>query len=205
MNKVILIGGAPGAGKTTLGTALAAKLGVTSLTVDDLVTAVIAVTTRESHPGLHALRKGPHYEYYTNSSVDELIADATARHEATWPMVSQLIKKYTYQGKSIVIDGWHFRPTWVEQLAQKNVWAGWLVIDPAILEARERLQSDGFLKGSADPEKMFQNFMARSRWYNQLIKEQATKLNMNILHQDGTKSAEELCKVVLESVRINGN
>ncbi len=94
-NKVILIGGAPGAGKTTLGSALAVKLGVTSLTIDDLVTAVIGVTSRESHPGIHALRKGPHTEYFTNSSVDELIADAILRHEASWPMVRQLIQKYT--------------------------------------------------------------------------------------------------------------
>ncbi|MCA9946780.1 MAG: zeta toxin family protein, partial [Anaerolineales bacterium] len=65
-NKVILIGGAPGAGKTTLGSALAVKLGVNSLTIDDLVTAVIAVTTPETHPGIHALRKGPHTEYFTN-------------------------------------------------------------------------------------------------------------------------------------------
>ena len=132
-NKVILIGGAPGAGKTTLGQALAVKLGVTSLTIDDLVTAVIAVTTRETHPGIHALRKGPHTEYFTNSSVDELIADATLRHEGSWPMVRQLIQKYTKQKRGIVIDGWHMRPEWVADLQLENVWAGWLVIDPDIL------------------------------------------------------------------------
>ena len=99
--KVILIGGTPGAGKTTLGSALAVKLGVTSLTVDDLVTTAIAVTTPETHPGLHAMRKGTHTEYYTNSSVEQLIADATARHEATWPMVRQLIRKYVALGSGI--------------------------------------------------------------------------------------------------------
>ena len=198
-NKVILIGGAPGAGKTTLGSALAVKLGVTSLTIDDLVTAVIAVTTRESHPGIHALRKGPHTEYFTNSSVDELIADATLRHEGSWPMVRQLIQKYTKQKRGIVIDGWHMRPEWVADLQLENVWAGWLVIDPDVLEARER-KNEAWLEGSADPERMFTNFMGRSLWYNSLIKAQAKALQMNILYQDGTKSVEELCQLVLANL-----
>ena len=44
--KVILIGGPPGAGKTTLGRAVAARLGVVSLTIDDLFLAAKAITTR---------------------------------------------------------------------------------------------------------------------------------------------------------------
>ena len=195
-NKVILIGGAPGAGQTTLGSALAVKLGINSLTIDDLVTATVAVTTPETHPGIHALRKGPHTEYFTNSSVEQLIADATLRHEATWPMVQQLIQKYTSLKRGIAIDGWHMWPEWVAQLQLPNVWAGWLVIDPSVLEARER-KSDDFLQGSADPERMFANFMGRSLWYNNLIKTQAAALQMNILYQDGTKSVDELCQIVL--------
>ena len=201
-NKVILIGGAPGAGKTTLGSALAVKLGVNSLTIDDLVTAVIAVTTPETHPGIHALRKGPHTEYFTNSTVDELIADATLRHEATWPMVARLIQKYTYLKRGIVIDGWHIRPEWVAQLQLPNVWAGWLVIDPTVLEARER-KNDEFLEGSADPERMFANFMGRSLWYNNLMKAQADALRINVLYQDGTKSVDDLCQLVLANLEKN--
>ncbi|MCB9007846.1 MAG: zeta toxin family protein [Ardenticatenaceae bacterium] len=201
-NKVILIGGAPGAGKTTLGSALAVKLGVNSLTIDDLVTAVIAVTTPETHPGIHALRKGPHTEYFTNSTVDELIADATLRHEATWPMVARLIQKYTYLKRGIVIDGWHIRPEWVAQLQLPNVWAGWLVIDPTVLEARER-KNDEFLEGSADPERMFANFMGRSLWYNNLMKAQADALQINVLYQDGTKSVDDLCQLVLANLEKN--
>ena len=201
-NKVILIGGAPGAGKTTLGSALAVKLGVTSLTIDDLVTAVIAITTPKTHPGIHALRKGPHTEYFTNSSVQQLIADATLRHEATWPMVQRLIQKYVSLGRGIVIDGWHIRPDWVAQLQLPNVWAGWLMIDPVILEARERKNGD-FLAGSADPERMFRNFMGRSLWYNDLIKEHAATHQMNVLFQDGTKTVDALCQHVLADLEKN--
>lgn len=52
--KVYLIGGPPGAGKSTLGLALGARLGVASISVDDLVIAAHAITIYETHPGLHA-------------------------------------------------------------------------------------------------------------------------------------------------------
>jgi hypothetical protein len=44
---------------------------------------------------------------------------------------------------------------------------------------------------------MFENFLARSLWYNDLIKKQATELQMNILPQDGQTSVDELCELVL--------
>lgn len=196
-NKVFLIGGAPGAGKTTLGCALAVKLGVTSLTIDDLVTAAIAITTPETHSGLHVMRTVPHIEYYTNSSLEQLKADATARHEATFPMVERVIRKYVALGKGIVIDGWHLRPGWVAKLALDYVSAHWIVIDHHVLEEREKQNVD-FFQESPNPDKMFQNFLGRSLWYNNLIKEEATELGMNVLYQNGALSVDDLCQQILE-------
>jgi adenylate kinase family enzyme len=90
---VLLIGGAPGAGKTTLGRALAARLDATSLTADDLLTAAKAVTTPNSHPGLHVMTAVNSIEYFTTTSVDQLTADATVQHEATWPAIEKVIRK----------------------------------------------------------------------------------------------------------------
>lgn len=196
--KVFLIGGAPGAGKTTLGSALAARLGITSLSIDDILTAAQAVTTPESHPGLHIMKKTPYLAYFTNSSVEKLKADATLQHEAAWPLVKKVIRKHAGWGSSIVIDGWHLRPNKVSQLDEKTVWSGWIVPSVSVLEEREKKNVE-WLQGSPDPERMLQNFLARSLWYNELIKEQATELQMNILLQDGEKSVEELCQLILDT------
>ena len=51
--RVFLIGGAPGAGKTTLGVALAARVGASSVTIDDLMTVARMATTPETHPDLY--------------------------------------------------------------------------------------------------------------------------------------------------------
>jgi len=196
--KVFLIGGAPGAGKTTLGTALASKLGITSLSIDDLLTAAQAVTTPESHPGLHFMRGQPFQEYFTYSSVERLKADATLQHEAAWPIVKRVIRKHASWGFAIVIDGWHLRPSAVSQLREENIWSGWIVLSASVLDERERKNKD-WLKGSPDPERMLENFLARSFWYNTLIKEQAAELQMNILVQNGEKSVEALCQMVLDT------
>jgi 2-phosphoglycerate kinase len=196
--KVFLIGGAPGAGKTTLGSTLAARLGIPALTIDHLKTAAMAITTPETHPGLHVMSKVPSIEYFTNSSVEQLKADATLQHEAVWPMVKQVVRKHALQGSPIVIDGWHMRPNWVAQLKLANVWSGWIVTSAAVLEEREKKLA--WYQESTNPEQMLANFLARSLWYNNLIKEQATQYQMTILPQSGDSSAGQLCDMVLEDL-----
>ena len=168
-----------------------------SLSIDDLKTAAQAITTTETHPKLHVMRKMPSLEYFTNSSVDQLKADATLQHEAVWPMVKQVVHKHATMGSPIVIDGWYLRPNWVAQLKLKNVWSGWIVASPAVLEEREKKVA--WYQESTDPERMLENFLARSLWYNDLIREQATQHQMTILPQPGENSVEQLCHMVLEN------
>ncbi|HKY53122.1 MAG TPA: hypothetical protein VJM08_02400 [Anaerolineales bacterium] len=197
---VFLIGGAPGVGKTTLGRALAAKLGSASVSIDDLMMVAQAVTTPETHPGLHIMNKMPHVEYFTNSSVDQLQADANMQHEAAWPFVKSLILKHaTWDPSPIVIDGWHLRPGKVAELNLPNIWSGWIVISPSVLVERERKNLQWF-QGSSSPERMLENFQARSLWYNDLIKEEASQLHMNILPQEGDTSIDELCNMILKTI-----
>lgn len=132
--RVILIGGAPGAGKTTLGAVVARSLGFTSLTVDDLVSAAQAVTTRESHHGLHIMRRLPYLQYFTKSTVDQLKADAHVQHEATWPMVEAVVRKRLRAEPGLVLDGWHLRPAWVAKLNPERVRSFWIVPSTSVLE-----------------------------------------------------------------------
>ena len=141
---VFLIGGAPGVGKTTLGRALATRVDATSLTADDLLTAAKAVTTPNSHPGLHVMTAVNSIEYFTTSSVDQLTADATVQHEAIWPAIEKVIRKRAAWGPPIVIDGWFLRPPKVAELDLERVISFWLVAEPAVLEERERRNVEFF-------------------------------------------------------------
>lgn len=196
---VVLVGGAPGAGKTTLGRALAARLGADSLSVDDLATGARGVTTPASHQGLHVMSEAitglTSVEYFTKGPIDRLIADSDVQHEATWPAVEAVISSRASWGDPIVIDGWYFRPNMVMRLNQPNVLSFWLVVEHSVLEDRERGQE--FYSQSPNPEQMLQNFLGRSYWYNDLIRQETAKLDMPILVQDGSASVDDLCDLVI--------
>lgn len=193
-----MIGGPPGAGKTTLGVALAGRLGVGSISVDDLNLATQAVTTPETHPGLHVMRRKPSLEYFTTSTPAELQADATQQHEAVWPMVERVVRAHALRGPSIVIDGWYFRPEWVAKLPLPNVWSGWIVPTEAVL--REREERLPWYQESTDPDRMIANFLSRSFWYRGLVEEQAGRHGLTILEQPGNVSVDQMCEQVLEEI-----
>lgn len=194
--RVILIGGAPGAGKSTLGLAIAQHLGWTSLSVDDLLTAAQAVTSEQSHPGLHVMRRIPSLEYFTESPVAQLVADAEAQHAAAWPLVEAVVRKHARLGPGIVIDGWHLRPSRVSCLGVKEVLAGWIVASPGVLERREESNREWFDQ-SSDPDRMIRQFLARSLAHNDLIAAEAARLGANVLRQDGSVSVASHTQQVL--------
>lgn len=196
--KVFLIGGAPGAGKTTLGCALAARIGGSSVTIDDLMTVAKTATTPESHPDLYLFTNTSYLEYFTNCSIDQLKRDAERQYEAMWPFVKNLITKhFNWTTTPIVLDGCHLRPHLVAELDNDNLDSNWLFISPESLEKRER-ENDAWTNGSSDPDRMFRNFMARSLWYNDLIKQEAEELEMTVIHQTGGIAVDDLCDAILE-------
>jgi 2-phosphoglycerate kinase len=167
-----------------------------SLTVDDLLIAARAVTAAETHPGLHAVGAAGYVEYFTTTSVEQLIADAAAQHEAIWPAVENVIRKHAAWGPPIVIDGWAVRPVRVAALDVANLASLWLVADPTVLMNRER-GNERFFAASLDPERMFTNFLGRSLWHNDLIRREAAELGLRVLHQDGHTSVDALCDAAL--------
>jgi 2-phosphoglycerate kinase len=79
---VIVIGGAPFSGKTTLAKRLAAHRGYALVAIDDLGTAVRAVTTPESHPALHPMAGWDYRAYYVAHTPAMLIRHSRREHEA---------------------------------------------------------------------------------------------------------------------------
>ena len=102
--RVLLIGGPPGAGKSTLGRAVAAELGFGSLTVDDLVVAARVLTTEETHPDLHHMRRVGYRQYFTDGPAEKLVSDALALEAAMWPAVEQVIVSHAASKSPLVID-----------------------------------------------------------------------------------------------------
>ncbi len=191
-----LIGGAPGAGKTTLGLELASRLGLPSLAIDDIRTALLDVTTPHSHPDLHTISLPDPWTYFTNTAPDVQIEHAVAQHSELWPGIQRILRKRAASQKHIVIDGWHLMPSLVAAAELPNTEAYWIDVDHDVLGQRERGVWDFYAK-SDDPERMFANFLARSFVWNDLMRDAALAAGFGVLHQDGSRSAADLADEIL--------
>lgn len=190
--QVLLIGGPPGAGKTTLGRALAAQLGFGSLTADDLVITGRVLTTPESHPALHQMRSIGHTRYFTETPGAQLIADAKALEETMWPALDRVIASHVMAKTPTVIDWWLFSPQRIATIDEGGITSIWLHVDPEVLEDRERQLNAEFWGESSDPEQMLGHFMERSLWRNDLVFTQAKERGMPVLDQTGLETVDDL-------------
>jgi 2-phosphoglycerate kinase len=170
---------------------------VQTLTIDDLRTAILGVTSKETRPDLHRVGMPNHIKYFTRTDPDQMIEDALAQHRAMWPAILRVIRKRSHSRHGYVIDGWHLLPTEVSRIADGNVRPVWLDVDARVLEQRERAIWD-FYAPSPEPERMFAHFLERSVRWNDLVCNQARVLGLHVISQDGSKSPEDLCSEILD-------
>lgn len=195
----VLVGGPPGAGKTTLGRALAPRFDATSLTVDDLLVAARCVTTPDTHPALFPMHAaGGHAAYFIEGPPERLIADSLAQERVAWPLVQNVIAAHRAERSPVVIDGWLLRPRDVAALELDDVVALFLHPDPELLWARER--ANDWTAGTPDPERMLDHFVHRSLWRNELVAGEARDLDLAVLDLDGSESVEEVADLAMACI-----
>lgn len=165
--RVILIGGAPLSGKTTLARAIAQELGYAHIATDDLSTAIRAVTDADSHPALHYLEvDGSFRDYYRRHDPERLLEDALAYHRAAWPAIEAVIRAHAGWGEPAVIEGWGILPDLAKGLGLDQVASLLLIPEADVYEARCRADVS-FWQGAADEEGLITSFARRSRLFGE--------------------------------------
>ena len=198
--RVILIGGAPMSGKTTVAHMLATKLGYGCLSTDDLGEAIRAVTTKDAHPHLHPMDGYDYREYFVTRSPAALIADISMEHHAMWPAVQSVIRKHATWGEPIVIEGWSLWPERVTQLRLPSVHALWFVANEETLHER-MVKAVEFYGGASDEEAMMRHYLARSFWYNARLKEAVKKFALTSIALPLRAPVHEIVEMCLDQLR----
>jgi 2-phosphoglycerate kinase len=175
---VILIGGAPFSGKTTHAKRLAAQRGYTLVAIDDLGTALRAVTTPQSHPSLHPMAGWDYRAYYIEHTPATLIHRSVREHDALWPAIVAVIDAHLHWAGPVILEGWQFDPERVRTITHPQLRTCWLLVDDAVLEARLRADT-AFYQGCTDVERLIRHDLARSRWVNDRVRQAA-------VHEAGT-------------------
>jgi 2-phosphoglycerate kinase len=171
-SEVIVIGGAPFSGKTTLAKRLAAQRGYALVTIDDLSTAVRALTTPQSHPALHPMAGWDYRVYYIAHPPPTLIEHSRREHQALWPAIAAVIHAHLQWAGPVILEGWQLEPERLRSVTHPHLRACWLLVDDAVLEAR--LWADtAFYQGCTDVERFIRHYTARSQWVNDRVRQAA--------------------------------
>lgn len=182
-NKVVLIGGCPMSGKSTVARELSSLWKWANISTDDI--GEILQTVSDINP----MKDIDYREYYIKKTNAELIQDVIRYHEKLFPAIERLIEIHSKWGSPIIIEGWALYPEKLADFKDKRIKKIWLVCDEMLL--RKRLEEDlGFYKGSSDEDKMKNMYLKRSFWHNAKIKEECIRLNESFIEINKSTSLD---------------
>jgi 2-phosphoglycerate kinase len=199
--RVVLIGGTSNVGKSTVGRALAERLGFAYLSTDGLA----------RHPGRPwrtPEREVPAQvaEHYASLTVDELITSVLAHYERLWPRIRTLIATHAAQDAGVpglVLEGSALWPVRVAGLDVPRTAAVWLTADEAVLRARVR--ADGHYVAATDEERaLMDRFLARTERYQGLMVQALDELGLDRIDAGADGTVAALVESVLAAVAKQG-
>ena len=194
--RVILIGGTSNVGKSTLGHALAERLGWKCMSTDQLA----------RHPGRPwktEARDIPQHvvDHYLTLTVDELIADVLRHYETVWPTIEALVRKHADLSEDrLILEGSAILPERAAALGLDNVARFWLTAPRDLLEARIRAESraDG---GSRIEKKLVEKFLDRTHRFDAFVRDEIERLHLDCIDVSDAPSVDVLVEQAPASLR----
>jgi 2-phosphoglycerate kinase len=104
MNKIILIGGAPTVGKTTIARKIAKELNIPWISTDAIRDTMRRIVDKEKYPNLFDTRKFTAEEYLNTFTEQEIVDKEIAQSEDVWKGVKALIDT-DYLWDSFIVEG----------------------------------------------------------------------------------------------------
>ncbi|MBW4667297.1 MAG: 2-phosphoglycerate kinase [Cyanomargarita calcarea GSE-NOS-MK-12-04C] len=195
--RVILIGGSSHAGKSTLGLALAAKLGWSYRSTDKLA----------RHPGrpwVGADRKAiPEHvaEYYRELSVEALFLDVLSHYEKNvLSIVEVIVRSHAsdLSAECLVLEGSALWPEFVANLVDAlGVKAIWLTASNQLFQNRIKRESN-FCNVRKDEKHLIQKFLDRTLFYDKHMREEVKRLGFMCIDVESVSTADGLLKKCME-------
>lgn len=195
--RVILIGGASHAGKSSLAKALARRLGWEALSTDRLA----------RHPGrpwpVGDVPVPPHVvEHYSTLDADALVASVMQHYERMWPLVRDLVERRASDpdAAGLVLEGSAVLPEHAAQLLGGHVAALWLRADERLIRSRMYRES-GYERADAAGRALIDAFLERARRYQRRMLDEVARLGLASLE---ARSGESVTQIVDRTLQLLG-
>lgn len=190
MGNVLLIGGSPMIGKSTVARKISSIYELQNLSTDDI--GEMLQTAVDINP-----MKGMNYlDYYENVDVDMQIKDLQEYHKKMSDAILKMIQIHSNWGHSMVIEGYAIYPEIA--IDDSHVDGIWLIASEDLLVQRLK-QSKAFQSAS---DKARNNYLKRSLWHNRFLEKQCKLHNRKYIKIDGTEAAEEIVETIINRISI---
>lgn len=200
ITRVLLIGGPPSSGKSTVARATADTLGFSVIATDDIGAAARGITTPAIAPDLFAMHSAEYPEYYISHPVEELLEHAMRSHRALRPAIESVIHEHATWTSPAIIEGWSLLPDLVAKLDPGRVTAVWMEAPDSVLEARVRANT-AFLSGAAYRELIIKRFTQRSVEFGRRLRSETSDLQFPLLRLSGTETPGEASRSLLRAIQ----
>ncbi|MGW4399680.1 AAA family ATPase [Amycolatopsis nivea] len=203
LRHVYWIGGAPGAGKSTIARRMAARYGWQHYATDDTMRAHAARTTPAMAPYLHAFLAMDMDERWVRRSPDVMLETFHwFRGEAFELIVEDLL---ALPPTPCVVDGLRLLPDLVSPLLGAPDQAVWLLPTPdfrhAAIEGRATL-GESFIHRTSDPARAARNLAERDRMFTSRLREDTARLGLRAIEVDIPMPEEDLFRQVTSFFRL---
>lgn len=186
MNKVILIGGSPTAGKSYTARKLAEQLKLPWISTDTIRESMRQIVRKEEYPylfnHLQFLGKGGAVKFLTQKTSEEIVNHQNEESIDVWKGVKALIET-DYVWEYFIIEGAAILPHLVSSLVKKNknIKAVFL-IDENLARVRKTIFTRG-LWGEANeyPDSVKEKEVEWINLFNNYIKREAKKYNLPVV------------------------
>jgi len=187
-NKIILIGGSPMIGKTSLAIKIASQLEYCCISTDDIGEAVRALIKKKD---INPMKGFDCREYYIKKTIKKLIDETFIQHLSMEKSIMSVIRAHHEWGPPVVIEGWNLYPEFMSRYKKQDIISFYLVANKKLFRSRI-LNNKSFCNGASNEEKMIENYLARTEWHNTIIQKQAEDFNENIIYVNENDSTDDL-------------
>ncbi len=186
MNDIILIGGSPCSGKSTVAELISKEFGCDHVRIDDYMHQHIENSNASFHPIMYKWKTSPWHELFSQD-VNQQFKEEVAFYFEEWAMLKNDLFNDLKKDK-VVIEGCGLLPS---KMSELNIDATIVYMIPSkefqVKMYQKRTWAFDLLKDAEDPQLAFNNWMQRDMLYAEYIKSEAKAYGYPVLVVDGEK------------------
>jgi 2-phosphoglycerate kinase len=199
LQHVYWIGGASGAGKSTMATRLAGRYGLDVYATDDVMGDHARRSTPAQTPYLRQFAAMDMDERWVNRSPQIMLDTFHWYHGEAFELIVEDLRAWP-AGHGVVAEGFRLLPELVAPLLGDRRQAVWLLPTPEF--RRAAFESRGGLwqiaGRTSDPERALSNLLERDRMFTERLAATTAGLRLPVVHVDPTMTEDDLAAQVAD-------